>query len=244
MKAHVITMLSLLPLAASAVAGGVSTRMAVQGNPRQEYFLIDHSGGREPAGGHGLLLVLPGGEGSADFNPFVTSIGERAAGPDYLVAQLIAVKWTPDQQIVWPTGADDLKGAKFTTEEFVGAVIADVRRSRKVNPEHVYTLSWSSGGPAAYAASLEVDGIRGSFVAMSVFRPDRLPRLSRAKGHRYYIFHSPGDTVCPIRMAEDAKEQLSKRGARVELATYEGGHGWHGDIFGSLKAGFAWLEAP
>ena len=233
--------LAILSLATTSSAD-VSARKAVKDSPKKEYFLIDHSEGKEPKDGYKLLLVLPGGDGSADFNPFVTNIGKHAAGADYIVAQLIAVKWTPDQFIVWPTGKPEVKKAEFTTQEFISAVIADVGRTHKINPEHIYTLSWSSSGPAAYAASLEVDEVKGSFVAMSVFKPDQLPKLSKAKGHRYFIYHSPDDPICPIRMARDAEEKLSDEGAEVEFATYAGGHGWRGDVFGGLRAGFRWLE--
>jgi predicted esterase len=241
MKTLALSLFLLLPSVSSAADNEVSTRKVVDDNPKQEYFLIDNSEGREPEGGYKLLLVLPGGNGSADFNPFVTNIGKHAAGADYLVAQLIAVNWTPEQKVTWPTEVNKVKGAKFSTEEFLAAVISDIKKSHKVNPEHVYTLSWSSGGPAAYAASLEVDDIKGSFVAMSVFKPKELPRLSKAKGHRYYIYHSPEDKICPLRMAEEAKERLSDEGADVEFITYEGGHGWHGNIFGALRTGFSWL---
>ena len=220
-----------------------STRKAVADNPGQEYFLIDHSGGEEPEGGYKLLLVLPGGDGSANFHPFVTNIARHAAGSEYLLAQLIAVKWTPEQQIIWPTRAGDVEDAEFTTEEFLAAVITDIGKSHKLNADDVFTLSWSSGGPAAYAASLDVEEIKGSFVAMSVFKPDQLPRLSKAKGHRYYIYHSPDDKVCPLRMAEDAKEKLVDEGAVVKFVTYEGGHGWHGFVFGALRTGIEWLAS-
>lgn len=220
----------------------ISVRKSVEGNPKQEYFLIDHSEITKPKDGYKLLLVLPGGNGSADFNPFVTNIGKHAVREDYLVAQLVSVMWTPDQRIVWPTARSKVDKAKFTTEEFISAVISDIAKAHKLDPEHIYTLTWSSSGPAAYSASLEIDEIKGSFIAMSVFKPDQLPRLSTAKGHRYYIYHSPEDKVCPIRMARDAEKKLSKAEAEVEFATYEGGHGWHGDIFGALRTGISWLE--
>lgn len=219
-----------------------SVRCTVKANPKQEYFLIDYSGGKASEAGYKLLLVLPGGDGSAEFNPFVTNLGKQAAGEEFLLAQLISVKWTPDQQIIWPTARLKTEKMKFTTEEFIGAVIKDVRRDRRVDAEHIYTLSWSSGGPAAYAAALALPEIKGSFVAMSVFKPDELPSLSKAKGHRFYIYHSTEDQVCPMRMAEDAKQKLTRAGAAVELVTYAGGHGWHGDIFGDVRKGLDWLS--
>jgi hypothetical protein len=43
-------------------------------------------------------------------------------------------------------------------------------------------------------------------------------------------------------MAEKARETLQAQGARVEFKTYEGGHGWHGDIFGMIREGLVWLD--
>ena len=220
----------------------VSEKLAVAGEPKQQYFLIHRVGKKSPEAGNKLLIVLPGGSGSADFNPFVTNIAKNAIGVDYVVAQLVSVKWTPDQGIIWPVKSSRVRGKKFSTEEYIEAVISDIKKTRKIDHEHIYTLSWSSGGPAAYQASLSLDEIKGSFVAMSVFQPDFLKGLKKAKGHRYYIYHSPDDPVCPYQMAENAKEILMKNKAIVEFESYKGGHGWHGDIFGSLRKGFEWLE--
>ena len=73
-------------------------------DPNKRYFLIGPKKNvKPPASGYRLLIVMPGGDGSAEFNPFVKRIFGQALGPKYLVAQLVAVKWTPDQRIVWPT---------------------------------------------------------------------------------------------------------------------------------------------
>jgi predicted esterase len=83
--------------------------------------------------------------------------------------------------------------------------------------------------------------VTGSLVAMSVFKPDQLPPLSAAKGKPYYLLHSPTDFI-PIKMAEKACDQLKAKGAVTKLAQYEGGHGWHGDVFGMIRRGVEWLE--
>ena len=220
-----------------------SKERSVKNQAKQRYFLIDHSKGKAPSDRSKLLLVLPGGDGSADFNPFVTNIAKHATGQDWLVAQLIAVKWTPQQRIVWPTANSKVEKMEFTTEDFIKAVIKDVAAENRIDKEHIYTLTWSSSGPAAYAASLVLDEIRGSFIAMSVFKPAMLPDLSKGKGHRYLIYHSPGDKICPFRMAKDAGKQLAKAGAEVKFLTYQGGHGWHGDLFGNIQAGLQWLAS-
>ena len=188
---------------------------------------------------------MPGGGGSEDFLPFVQNIYKNVLDEQYLLVQLLAPKWNEGQTVVWPTARNKVKGQKASVEEFIKATVEDVRRRSRIDERHVYTLSWSSSGPAAYAASLSKDTpVTGSFVAMSVFKPDQLPGLKqRAKGQRYYIFHSKEDQVCPYRMAESARDTLREAGAKVEFAEYEGGHGWHGDVFGNIRQGLDWLEA-
>ena len=91
-----------------------------------------------------------------------------------MLAQPVAVKWNERQQIVWPTGKNRVEGMKFSTEEFVDAVIKDVAGKHELDPERIFTLSWSSSGPAAYAVSLTSKRVTGSFIAMSVFKSDFL----------------------------------------------------------------------
>jgi RNA polymerase sigma factor (sigma-70 family) len=209
----------------------------------KRYFLIGPAkGARRPKAGYGLIVVLPGGPGSADFHPFVKRIYKYAIPPGYLVAQPVAVKWTNDQAIVWPTRKNPAANMKFSTEEFVAAVIREVAARHKVNPKRAFTLSWSSSGPAAYAISLTDRRVTGSFIAMSVFNPRLLPPLDKAKGRAYYLYHSPQDRVCPYRMAQQAAKDLQANHARVKLVTYEGGHGWRAGLYQHIRRGVEWLE--
>jgi hypothetical protein len=59
--------------------------------------------------------------------PFVLCCLEgKSALPDqYLAAQPIAVRWTPDQRIVWPTKTNPVAPMKFSTEEFIGRQIGE-----------------------------------------------------------------------------------------------------------------------
>jgi predicted esterase len=226
------------------VADIPSEELRADKDENKRFFLIGPpKEGEPPAKGYGLVVILPGGSGSADFHPFVKRIYKHSIPDGYLVAQLVAPKWTDEQSIVWPTSKNRADKMKFSTEQFVDAVIEDVAKRQKVNPERVFTLSWSSGGPAAYAASLTSKKITGSFIAMSVFKPEVLPALDSAKGHGYFIYHSRNDRVCPFRMAQQAADDLKKSGAAVELKTYEGGHGWMGGFYGHIREGVEWLEA-
>jgi predicted esterase len=232
------------PLAAQDdVANIPSQDLRAGNNEKMRYFLIGpQQGTKAPEEGFGLVIVLPGGDGGEDFNPFVKRIYMNALPENYLVAQPVAVKWTAKQAITWPTEKNKAKEQKFSTEEFISKVIDDVAAKHKLNPEHIFTLSWSSGGPAAYAISLSNKKVTGSFVAMSVFKAGDFPSLDNAKGRAYYLYHSPDDRTCPIRFAKQAVKDLENKGANVKLAAYEGGHGWRGDVFGDIRAGIEWLE--
>ena len=230
-------------LAQDDVADIASQDLRAGKDENKRYFLIGpHQGIKEPKEGFGLIVVMPGGPGTADFHPFVKRIFKQAVPESYLVAQPVAVKWQDSQQIVWPTEKSRAAGMKFSTEEFVDAVIADVSERHKVNSEHIFTLSWSSSGPAAYAISLSNKKVSGSFIAMSVFKPNQLPPLSKAKGHCYFLYHSPDDRVCPFAMAQQANKELERSGATVKLLTYEGGHGWRGGLYDHIREGVQWLE--
>lgn len=212
---------------------------------RKKYLLIGPAKDvAPPPKGYGLVLVLPGGDGGAGFQPFVKRIWKNAAPKDVLFAQLRSVEWTPGQfkTVVWPTEASRVTGMKFTTEAFARAVAEEVGTLHRIDPERTYVLGWSSGGPPAYAITLSRERfVAGALVAMSVFRELGL-ELSRARGQAYWLYHSKDDAVCPYALAERAKAALGKAGARIELATYEGGHGWNGPLFRDLRTGLEWLE--
>ena len=137
------------------VADITSQDLRADKDENKRYFLVGpHKGVTAPKKGYGLLVVLPGGDGSADFHPFVKRIYKIAVPEGYVLAQPVAVKWTEKQQIVWPTDKNRVEGMKFSTEEFVDAVIGDVGDRHKLDPERTFTLTWSSSGPAAYAGAV------------------------------------------------------------------------------------------
>lgn len=213
------------------------------GDERKRYFVI-RKPGEPPKTGWKTLFVMPGGDGSAEFKPFITNIGKFAMPDGYLVVELVAPVWDAEQSknIVWPTDRMRVTGMKFSTADFFKKVKDEVAKANRLDPKHVYTLTWSSSGTNGYLLSvLPNSGVTGSFVAMSVFLPDHLGPLSRAKGHPYFIYHSPQDFIA-IKQAETARDTLTKAGAVVQLLTYEGGHGWHGDTIGNIRKGIEWLE--
>lgn len=231
-----------LPAAAIAPARAASAqanRRTIDGDDARTYFV--HGARAQPATkGHGLLIVLPGGDGSADFQPFVQRIAENAAPGDYIVAQAVAPAWSRAKDIVWPRRSDRPRDAA-PTEDFVHAIIAAVREEQPIDADRIFLLGWSSGGPPCYAIALAKDSpVRGALVAMSVFKPEG--SLAGAKGRAFYVLHSPQDFIA-MRFPEAAVKDLARAGATTILQTYEGGHGWHGDVFGMVRSGVDWLAA-
>jgi len=214
------------------------------GDEKMRYFVI-HKPTPPLDQGWRTLFVLPGGSGDAQFQPFVTRIAKNALPDGYLVVQLVAPAWTEQQarDIVWPNEKSGVPGMKFSTTDFFLAVRAEVEKTHKLDPRHCFTLTWSSSGMSGYALSLlPKSGVTGTFVAMSVFHPGGLPGLAAAKGHPYFLYHSAQDFI-PIAKAQAARDALQKAGATVEFQTYEGGHGWRGNIYGDIRQGIQWLEA-
>ncbi len=217
------------------------------GDEMAQYIL--YRGGKKvgdpPETGYRLLFILPGGDGGVGFQGFCKSIARNATNEMFLVAQLIAPVWDEAQaeKLVWPTRRKKYHGAKFATEDLAAMVLKDIRRQHPIDEAHIYTMSWSSSGPAAYAMSLAKDlPIAGSLIAMSVYKPQQLPPLAAAKGRSYYLLHSPQDFI-QMRFPKSAQQQLEAAGARVKLQTYEGGHGWHGDAIGNIRRAIDWLQS-
>jgi poly(3-hydroxybutyrate) depolymerase len=206
------------------------------GDDEDKRYLLIRQQEAMPEGGYGLVVVLPGGNGSAEFSGFVRRIRKYALPAGYLVAEPIPPAW---RQVVWPTA----KLRMFTTEEFVAGVIDDVAGREKLDPRRVFVLAWSSGGPAAYAVALSNPKVRGTLAAMAIFKPDQLPALDGAKDKAFYVYHSPDDRVVPFRYAEQAADDLKKAGAKVSLKTYAGGHGWKAGLYPDIRIGIEWLEA-
>jgi len=229
------------------IAGVPALDLRIGDDPMQRYFLIGLPTNAPVTGGpYRLLLVLPGGDGSADFTPFVRRIYKNALNEQWLVAQLVAPAWDEQQKmmVVWPSKAVPYVKAKFTTEEFADAVIADAKKRARVDTNQVFALAWSSGGPAVYAMAARDDSpLAGAFVAMSVFLRGENTAVSGVKGKSFYLLQSPDDRVTRFEQAEKARDALVAAGARVHLQSYAGGHGWRGPVWPMMREGIKWLEA-
>jgi predicted esterase len=200
----------------------------------------------QPADRYGLVVIVPGGPGTAEFLPFCANVLTAVAIPDdFLVAELVAPQWRPgDDRTVWPSHVFPDDKAEFTTEAFLSAVIDEVTSKQPIDERYVFTLGWSSSGHVLYSASTRVPKVRGSVIAMSRFLPSRSVEMDKLKGKAYYLYHSPEDKICPYAEAELAVKTLKEHGAQAKLVSYKGGHGWvpftfYGD---RIKEGILWLK--
>ena len=236
-----LVVVMLVTSAGTALAGD-DDLLTVKGEPKQQYYLIgaDAVQKGKPCG---LLLVMPGGDGSAEFHPFVTTI-QQSLTERYLVAQLVAVP-SDDGKVIWPTEKLKHRKQSFSTQKFIESVVKEVMAKHDVDPKRVFALGWSSSGTAAYASvQTPRSPVNGAVVAMSVFHPQSLPSLVGAKGKRFVIMQSDEDKVVPARFAKDAEKRLKEVGAQVRYVAMEGGHGWQDDPLDRIRDAVEWLEGP
>lgn len=237
---------TMLVRAAGVDSAIVVREQQVGGNAAQRYFLIQHKASVEATNSAGLILILPGGPGTKDFLPFCTNILTLYGVPtNFMVAELVAPQWsTNDDRVVWPGKAFGDPKARFSTEEFLAAVIEDVSRAHKIDERLVFTLGWSSSGHVLYSASMSEPRVRGSIIAMSRFLPAKMRNLDLARGKNYFLYHSPDDRICRFAEAQLAEQTLKDHGARVKLVTYPGGHGWVPNTYycDRIKEGIEWLS--
>jgi predicted esterase len=236
-------MYAMIMAAAPAAAAVPVEDLRATNDEKMRYFLMGPKVKSAPKEGYRLLLVLPGGDGGADFRPFIESVAQESVSDQYLVAQLVAPQWSGSANIVWPREKDLAQDAPIATEKFIDAVVEDIAARHKLDARHVYALGWSSSGPPVYATAMRAKTpLSGAFVAMSVFKANECPPAAGAKGRPFYILHSPQDFI-KMTFPEAARRTLTAAGARVKLQTYKGGHGWHGDPQQMIRAGVTWLES-
>jgi len=240
--------LSLLSVALVALPAQEGKSRAVEHTlPKYDaspYFVVP---ARKKAKKQSLLVVMPGGPGTRDFLPWVEN-GILGTAPDDCVGVMVtAAKWRKDQKIVWPTRTGKVRGMRFTTEDYVRAVVAAVRKSHNIASDRIALLSWSSSGPASYLLLTDKKSpFTHGYVAMSVWRALPKKALKGALGRRFVLDQSPDDETTTFPHVRRAFAALDGAGAQVMLSTYDGGHGWQDGPIPRLRRNLKWLfgKAP
>jgi predicted esterase len=212
------------------------------GDERKLYCLIGNRS--ESSIPKKLLVVMPGGDGSSKFSPFIRRLYKHALDDSWMVAQIVAPKWsrTQQQRVVWPLQSDDYPEVELGTDELFDVVVDDITGRAPIDQKQIHLLAWSSSGPAAYRIALRDEPrLAGAFIAMSVFKKDELSRSTSGICPAIYLLQSPDDRITRFQDAEAAKEYLTSLGRRVALTEYAGGHGWHGNPYQMVSQGVAWL---
>ena len=120
-------------------------------------------------------------------------IWQNALPKGYLVAQLVAVGSKNPNQIVWPTAKDNDPKQKFKTEEFIAAVVKEVKSKHKIDETKVFALGWSSGGPPVYSSMLTKElaaerRVRGD---VGIRVPRNCRRSAARSGRNIFCFNRP-----------------------------------------------------
>ena len=219
-----------------------TTRHELSALPQSCYFLTEPK--RQVAAGRalGLLVVLPGGNGSEEFLPFVAGSLSECAPTAFLCAMLTAPKWAPGQKIVWPTKALPEAGMQYPTEDYGRAVIDDVGKRHQLDASKIVLLGWSSSGPAIHEvlASGKSPSQR-AYVAMSVWKGKDAAAVAATKGMRIVLDQSRDDKVTPFVQAEQALQMLTAAGATVRMMAHKGDHGWTDAPLPRVTEGLRWL---
>jgi hypothetical protein len=151
------------------------------GDEQKRYYLMPSGDAAVTDRPLGLVIYMPGGDGGEEYRGFGRHSARFALPNGYLLAQLIAPLWYPEQQVTWPCrtdyllqviSAENFKRIRFTTEDFVDAVIDEVTAQHDIDPGRIFIYSWSSAGPAAYEIAFTNPKVRGAFIAAAVYRRD------------------------------------------------------------------------
>lgn len=217
-----------------------SASFLVGEDPKKRYFV---SGKIEPGKTKNVLVVMPGGDGSPEFHPFIKRIQMNVLDENWIVVQPIAPRWDNNgDRVVWPSEGVPYAAAKFPMETFLDGMFDELRTRHKLNVGKTYMLGWSSSGPAIYSyAAHGKHTIDGAFVAMAVFNPGFFGDAKTLNVKRFYLLHSPQDFI-KMSHPEAAKAKLEAMKIPVTLTTYEGGHGWHGPVFDMIARGMDFLK--
>jgi phospholipase/carboxylesterase len=112
------------------------------------------------------------------------------------------------------------------SRRMVLALIEDLKRRYDLPGERIALAGFSQGAMLAVQASLHREN-PGPVVALSgslVAERDLEPRLSRARGLRFFVAHGRSDDVLPFSGAEHMRDTLVEAGADVRFLAFEGEH--------------------
>jgi predicted esterase len=233
--------LAVLPGAAALRAQDPPRERTIAALPKSCWFLLPPRTPPKPSTKLGLLVVLPGGNATKEFLPFVQNGLFAQAPDDFAGVMLAAVKWREDQHTIWPTAVGDTTGALYTTEQYVRAVLAEVDKEHPIDPARRVVVAWSSSGPAIHPLMAAKDSpFQRAYIAMAVW-PQHLEDLAAVEGRRYVLDQSPDDQVTIFQHVRDAHAALSRAGAQVRVSVYTGEHGWGEQPLPRFAKNLGWL---
>jgi hypothetical protein len=216
----------------------------VTGNERMRYFLHGpRTTAETPSAGYKLVVVLPGGNGGVAFQPMVRRLLKYAMTEEFIVAEPVAL--SQNVKIIWPTRWHDPEEIAttppFFTEDFVEQVIQDIGRRHPIDKRFVFTLTWNSSVPAAFAIAMqESTAVAGSYISLIALPTEWPATLAEAKGRPFLLTQTLRDSQSRFPWSKQALQPLIDAGAIVKSPAHDDMHG-HGLDYDRVREGLKWL---
>ncbi|MFZ5863630.1 MAG: hypothetical protein ACOYXR_12400 [Nitrospirota bacterium] len=144
-------------------------------------------------------------------------------------------RWQPRLKDGFILACPTIKDAAWWTnqaEELVMAVLAEVSRVYRIDPDRVMLTGMSNGGTGVFVIGLNHADRFAALVPMASALPRGLyPLLDNARHTRFYIIHGARDEVMPVTYSRDIVSYLQKNGFQVVYREHEKEHPMAGGHF-------------
>lgn len=203
-------------------------------------------------------IVLPAKDlKPGDKSPLLIFLHGMGSSPDEIkdAVKPLADSWK--YTVFLPCGSrklgirpDGKPGYTWDARKDVQFIVEKTKKMTGVDPRQVYLGGFSAGASIAYLIALESPETFSGVVGFSGALEKELltEQTVRAAAGKVpiYIVHGRQDQVMPIALGRDANEYFTKKGFRVTLNEYDGGHGLPSTYFDVFKDAIEWFhkEAP
>lgn len=148
------------------------------------------------------------------------------------------------------TRPDGKPGYGWRPDVDVAKIAAEIRRmidAGTVDPKRIYLMGFSAGASMCYVVMSRNPDLFTGVVCFSGMIQKDLVREGDLKAAAakvpVYIVHGTQDPVMPVRLAESARDVLTKAGFRVHLLTFAGQHQVPPNYTDVLKEAIEWCSA-
>lgn len=137
-------------------------------------------------------------------------------------------RWQPRLRETYILACPTIEGGAWWTkdaEALVLAVLAEVSRSYRIEPDRVFLSGMSNGGTGTFLIGLNHADRFAALIPMASALPRALyPLLENARFTRFYIIHGSRDQVMPVRYSRELISYLEEHGFQAEYREHDKEH--------------------